>query len=264
MLNTVFSVTVGVYFCATLLCFAGAAFKKNVLRRAAWISLIVSVALHTVYIVWRGIAARRLPLANQFEFATAFAWMVAILGIFFYLRSRKQMTWIPVLCTPLAFLIQSYAALQPQEITELMPALKSAWFGLHIGSAVFAYAAFAVSALLGGRYLLLEKRGAEEKLLVQADTLSYKLVCFGFLMLSVVIFSGCIWAEQAWSTFWSWDPKETWALITWIVYAIYLHQRLRAKWRGRRMAWISAFAFVFVIFTFAGVNMLMKGLHTYA
>ena len=95
------------------------------------------------------------------------------------------------------------------------------------------------------------------------DLLSYKLVSFGFLMLSIVIFSGCIWAEQAWSTFWSWDPKETWALITWIVYAVFLHQRLRMKWRGRRMAWFSLIAFIFVMFTFVGVNTLMSGLHSY-
>ena len=262
MLNTLFMITVGLYFLSTMLCFAGAAFKKEKLRRAALDLLLVSAGLHGAYIVWRGIAARRLPLANQFEFATALAWIVALLGVFFYLRKKEQMEWIPLLCTPMAFLIQSYAALQPREITELMPALKSAWFGLHIGSAVFAYAAFAVAALLGGRYLVLEKKN-DDRQRHFIDTLSYKLICFGFLMLSVVIFSGCIWAEQAWSTFWSWDPKETWALITWIVYAIYLHQRLRMKWRGRRMAWFAVLAFIFVMFTFVGVNTLMSGLHSY-
>lgn len=264
MLNTLFMISVGLYFIATLLCFSGAAFKKAALRKAAWVSLLVSAAVHLAYLIWRGIVAKRLPLANQFEFASTLAWVVALLGIFFCMRRREQMGWIVVLSTPAAFLIQSYAALQPREITELMPALKSAWFGLHIGSAVFSYAAFAVAALLGGRYLVLEKRQKDEKLLRQSDNLSYKLICFGFLMLSVVIFSGCIWAEQAWSTFWSWDPKETWALITWIVYAIYLHQRLRMKWRGKKMAWMAVLAFIFVMFTFVGVNTLMKGLHSYA
>ena len=163
----------------------------------------------------------------------------------------------------MAFLLQSYAALQPREITELMPALKSAWFGLHIGSAALSYSAFAIAALIGLRYLIVEKK-ADDKHLKQLDLLSYKMIAFGFLMLSIVIFSGCIWAEQAWSTFWSWDPKETWALITWIIYAIYLHQRLRMKWRGRRMAWMALVSFIFVMFTFVGVNTLMSGLHSYA
>ena len=264
MLDTIFIITVALYFIATILCFAGAAFKKDGIKKWGWIALVVSAAAHLIYIVWRGIAAQRLPLANQFEFATAFAFVVALIGIFFNLRGKQSMGWIVILCTPMAFLLQSYAALQPKEITELMPALKSAWFGLHIGSAVFSYAAFAVAALTGGRYLVLEKKNAEEKILRQLDTFSYKLICFGFLMLSVVIFSGCIWAEQAWSTFWSWDPKETWALITWIVYAIFLHQRLRMKWRGHRMAWFALGAFIFVMFTFVGVNTLMSGLHSYA
>ena len=261
-MNTLFMLSLILYFIATLLRFAGAAFRKDLLKRLGRIGVILAAAVHVIYVVWRGIAAHRLPLANQFEFATAFALMVALFGLILAFRGKKGMDWVLTLCAPMAFLLQSYAALQPREITELMPALKSAWFGLHIGSAALSYAAFAVAALLGLRYLILEKK-AEEKVLKQMDLLSYKLVSFGFLMLSIVIFSGCIWAEQAWSTFWSWDPKETWALITWIVYAIYLHQRLRMKWRGRRMAWFSLIAFIFVMFTFVGVNTLMSGLHSY-
>lgn len=262
-MNALFMASLGLYFAATLLCFANAAFKKGGGKKSGRIVLILAVAVHLAYVIWRGITAHRLPLANQFEFATMFALLVAVLGLVLDFRNRLHMAWILTLCAPMAFLLQSYAALQPREITELMPALKSAWFGLHIGSAALSYSSFAVAALLGLRYLLLEKK-AEEKHLRQLDTLSYKLICFGFLMLSIVIFSGCIWAEQAWSTFWSWDPKETWALITWIVYAIYLHQRLRMKWRGKRMAWFALLAFIFVMFTFVGVNTLMSGLHSYA
>ena len=242
-MNALFMASLGLYFVATLLCFANAAFKKDGGKKSGRIVLILAVAVHLA--------------------ATMFALLVAVLGLVLDFRNRLHMAWILTLCAPMAFLLQSYAALQPREITELMPALKSAWFGLHIGSAALSYSSFAVAALLGLRYLLLEKK-ADEKHLRQLDTLSYKLICFGFLMLSIVIFSGCIWAEQAWSTFWSWDPKETWALITWIVYAIYLHQRLRMKWRGKRMAWFALLAFIFVMFTFVGVNTLMSGLHSYA
>ena len=214
-MNTLFPISVALYFAATLICFAGASFRKARLTQIARLALVLSIAAHLAYVVWRGAAAHRIPLANQFEFATMFSLTVAVFGLALDLRSRGRMEWILPLCTPMAFLLQSYAALQPREITELMPALKSAWFGLHIGSAALSYSAFALAALIGLRYLLVEKK-AEEKHLKQLDAMAYKLICFGFLMLSIVIFSGCIWAEQAWSTFWSWDPKETWALITWI------------------------------------------------
>ena len=95
------------------------------------------------------------------------------------------------------------------------------------------------------------------------DFLSYRLVSFGFLFLTVVILSGAIWAEQAWSAFWTWDPKEVWALITWIIYAVYLHLRLRGKKKGRQMAWYLVIAVFVVFFTFAGVNTLLHGMHTY-
>ena len=269
LLNGLFFGALILYFVATVLQFMGTAFKKEKLLSIAWIVLLVAFVTHTGYTVARGITAGRLPLANQFEFANGFAWGIALIGIIFRLRSSKGFGWIVTLCLPMAFLVLSYAALcTSREITELMPSLRSAWFGLHIGSAVFSYAAFAIAACIGIRYLALEKRLKEaeggEKHLGQLDHLAYRMICFGFLLLSVVIISGCIWAEQAWNTFWSWDPKETWALITWIIYAIYLHQRIRAKWRGHRMAWFSIVAFVCVLFTFAGVNVLMKGLHSYA
>ena len=250
-MNVLFTVSLMAYFAATLLCFAGTAFRKEGVKKAALLVLLIAVAAHLIYVVWRGIAAHRLPLANQFEFATMFALMVAIFTLVLYYRNRTRMEWLLVFGTPLAFLLQSYAALQPKEITELMPALKSAWFGLHIGSAALSYSAFALAAAVSLRYLIVEKK-TDEKHLTQMDYLSYRLISFGFLMLIIVIFSVFIR-----------DPKETWALITWIVYAIYLHQRLRMKWRGRKMAWMACVSFVLVMFTFVGVNTLMSGLHSY-
>jgi len=165
-----------------------------------------------------------------------------------------------------AFLVLSYAAFQPMEIKELMPALRSTWFALHIGSATFSYASFAIAGCMGARYLLMLRKGHDEQemRMKQTDYMSYRLISLGFLLLTVVILSGAIWAEQAWSRWWSWDPKETWALITWILYAIYLHQRMRMKWQGKRMAWFAVIAVFCVLFTFAGVNKLLPGLHSYA
>ncbi|MBO4872736.1 MAG: c-type cytochrome biogenesis protein CcsB, partial [Lachnospiraceae bacterium] len=202
-------------------------------------------------------------LSNQFEFACAFAWGIALLLI--VLRVKVKAGWLSVAAMPAALLVLSYAALQPREITELMPALRSAWFGIHIGSAVFAYSAFVLAGCVSLRYLRMKKQGtADELKLQQMDYLSYRLVGFGFLFLTVVILSGAIWAEQAWSAFWTWDPKETWALITWIIYAVYLHLRLRWKKDAAFLAWYLIVAIPVVLFTFAGVNTLLPGLHSYA
>ena len=251
------------YFAATVLQDAGMTLREDALCRVARIIFALSFALHTGFTIWRGVAAGRIPLANQFEFASGFAWSAAILGLILYSRMKQE--WILTASMPVAFLVLSYAAFQPMEIKELMPALRSTWFALHIGSATFSYAAFAISGGLGMHYLLQLKKGHAEKesRMVQTDYMIYRLICLGFLLLTVVILSGAIWAEQAWSRWWSWDPKETWALITWILYAIYLHLRLRKKLSGKVMAWFVVISVPVVLFTFVGVNTLLPGLHSY-
>ena len=261
-MKILFFAAFAVYALSVVLEFTGTAFRKEKLLKAAWIVFLAAFALHTVFFIARGIAARRLPLSNQFEFSAAFAWGVALLSIV-VCRSGKA-EWLKVAALPAVLLIMTYSALQPMEIRDLMPALRSAWFGVHIGSAVIAYSAFVIAGCIGARYLLFARRAEpDRKALDQMDYMSYRLVSFGFLFLTVVILSGAIWAEQAWSSFWSWDPKEVWALITWIIYAVYLHQRLRGKQKGKKMAWFLVIAVFLVFFTFAGVNTLMHGLHTY-
>ena len=262
-MNVLFFVVLGLYFAAVILQFFAAAFKKEKLSGLSWPVFIAAFALHTIFIVVRGVIARRLPLSNQFEFANAFAWGIALMLI--VLRVKIKAAWLSVAAMPAALLVLSYAALQPREITEMMPALRSAWFGIHIGSAVFAYSAFMLAGCIGLRYIRMKKQEtADELKLQQMDYLSYRLVGFGFLFLTVVILSGAIWAEQAWSAFWTWDPKETWALITWIIYAVYLHLRLRRKKDASFLAWYLILAVPVVLFTFAGVNTLLPGLHSYA
>lgn len=261
MLNILFFAALILYFAASLLEFGGVVFKKTPVTKVAWWLFLAGAVCNTVYLVARGVLAQRLPLSNQFEFATAFAWGIAVMLI--VLQTKFRAEWIRAAAMPMTFLILSYAALQPKEITELMPALRSAWFGLHIGSAVFSYAAFVLAGCGGLRYLLLEKKQSGSSQLAQIDYLCYRLVALGFLLLTVVILSGAIWAEQAWSAFWTWDPKETWALITWILYAIYLHLRLRKKQSGKAMAWFVVIAVPVVLFTFVGVNTLLPGLHSY-
>ena len=263
-MNVLFFGSLVLYFVAMALQFASVAFKKEKLEKAAWFTFLAAFAAQTAYIIVRGIVARRLPLSNQFEFATAFAWGVALMLLI--LRTRMKAEWLSAIVLPMIFFILSFAALQPREITDLMPALRSGWFGFHIGSAVISYSAFIVAGCIGLRYILLSRKGREEDSfrLQQMDWLSYRLVALGVLMLTVTILSGAIWAEQAWSAFWTWDPKEVWALITWIIYVVYLHLRLRSKKQGLAMAWYVLIAVPVVLFTFAGVNTLMSGLHSYA
>ncbi len=261
-MRTLFFITLLLYAIAVALEFAGTAFKKDKLLRGAWYVFLAAFALHTAFIVARGIVARRLPLSNQFEFACAFAWGVALMLI--VMRPRLKSDWLSVIAMPATLLVMVYTSLQPMEIRDLMPALRSAWFGVHIGSAVLSYSAFVIAGSISLRYLLaVKKQSADERTLAQMDYLSYRMVAFGFLFLTVVILSGAIWAEQAWSAFWTWDPKEVWALITWIIYAVYLHLRLRGGRRGAFTAWYLVIAVPVVFFTFAGVNTFMHGLHTY-
>ena len=261
-MNGLFFGSLALYFAAAVLQFVGTLFKKDKVAKIAWLVFLAGLAAQTLYLIVRGVTARRLPLSNQFEFATAFAWGIALMLLI--VRLRLKADWLSVAVMPVVFLVLSYAALQPRELTELMPALRSAWFGFHIGSAVFSYSAFIIAGCVGLRYLIVSKKGSADELkLHQMDYLSYRMIALGFLLLTVTILSGALWAEQAWSAFWTWDPKEVWALITWIIYAVYLHLRLRGRRKGTMMAWYAMIAVPVVLFTFAGVNTIIPGLHSY-
>jgi cytochrome c-type biogenesis protein CcsB len=171
---------------------------------------------------------------------------------------------------PVIFLMIGYAAMQSKEVHELMPSLRSNWLGFHVSTAIIAYGAFGVSFAISIMYLLRTRSVANaffeqhvpsgEKL----DIISYRAVSLGVLFLSFCMISGAIWAENAWGSYWSWDPKETWSLVTWFIYFIYLHLRLRSGWKEKRAAWFSIIGFVCVIFTYIGVNTLLPGVHSYA
>jgi cytochrome c-type biogenesis protein CcsB len=253
-----------VYAIAVVLYLTGFAIKNTVIqKRVSWIVFLAAFALHFAYFISRAMIAGRLPMSNQFEFAMSFALGISILYI--VMKVKFKADWITAFAMPSALLLLIYALSLPREIRDLMPALRSQWFGLHIGTAVISYAAFVLAGCAGIKYLIALKKGQPEDSpqMRQMDFFSYRLIALGVLMLTIVILSGAVWAEEAWSSFWSWDPKELWSLITWIVYAIYLHQRLRVKWQGKRMAIFSIVAVGVVLFTFIGVNTLLPGLHSY-
>ena len=269
ILTTVESVTfmaaLVAYLIATALYFIYAGAKKEWAGKAAYIVLLIGAVLHTVCIAARGINAGRLPLTNQYEFASAFAWGIAVCFLIFVKKYRFDA--LGTFVAPIIFLVIGYASMQSKEIHALMPALQSSWLGFHVSMAIIGYGAFGVAAGVGMVYLLKEKfRGLlaqkipDEKKL---DQIVYRAVALGFLFLTMCMITGAIWARRAWGSYWSWDPKETWSLITWIIYAIFLHLRISRGVTGKKAAWLAVVGFLCVIFTYIGVNTLLSGLHSY-
>ena len=266
--NVLFYIVIVCYFAATLLYFLFIALKKDAVSKAAILVQTVGFALHTAALVCRGLGAGRLPLTNQYEFATSFAWGLSLVSLIFIARYKFPV--IGAFAAPVILLIIGYAAMQSREVKALMPALRSSWLGFHVSTAIIAYGSFGVSFVLGIIFLLRDRMKdegfwakhvpAKEKL----DLISYRSVCLGLLFLSFTIITGAIWAEQAWGSYWSWDPKETWSLVTWLVYATYLHLRIRRGWKGKAAAVFAVAGFVCVIFTYIGVNTFLPGIHSYA
>lgn len=266
--NVLFTATMVLYLAAMVQYFIFFALKKERAARPAGLTLLLGFALHTAALLVRGIGAGRLPLTNQYEFASSFAWGICLCALIFLHRFRFQA--LGVFVTPVLFLVIGYAAMQSKEVRELMPALQSDWLAMHVSTAIISYGAFGVSAAVSLMYLLRERMGGSpfwEKYVPDGeklDNISYRAVSLGFLFLTFVIITGAIWAESAWGSYWSWDPKETWALITWFIYAIYLHLRISRGWHGRAAAIFAVVGFICVIFTYIGVNTLIPGIHSYA
>ena len=210
------------------------------------------------------------PMSNLYESMALFAWSVVM--VFLIAEYRFKISIIGAFIMPLAFLIIGYSSLLDATVVPLMPALQSYWLSIHVISCFLSYACFACAFCLGIMYLLQErqlKRKHTGRLLEMLpslevmDSINHSMVLFGFILLSAGIITGSIWASQAWGNWWSWDPKETWSFITWLIYAAYLHARLNSGWRGKRAAVLSIIGFACVMFTYLGVSYLLPGLHSY-
>ena len=216
--NTIFTIVVIGYFVLTALNFAFVIGKKDVLAKAAFFLQAGIFVLHTAALVLRGIGAGHWPMTNQYEFATSFAWALCLVSLVFIRKYR-----FPVLgafSSPLILLMIGYAAMQSREVRELMPSLRSSWLAFHVSTAIIGYGAFGVAFVLSLIFLFrgkMKEDGFWGQHIPQPDKLdmiSYRSVCLGMLFLTLTILTGAIWAEQAWGSYWSWDPKETWSLVT--------------------------------------------------
>ncbi|NLL25279.1 MAG: c-type cytochrome biogenesis protein CcsB [Spirochaetales bacterium] len=262
--NTAFMIAFIFYVASALLFFVRISKLAKRVEKSAILTTSLGFLSHTAAMIARTIGAGRLPFSNQYEFALSFAWGIVLSFLILYAIYRFGAIGAFVL--PLAILVMGYASLQSKTVRPLMPALQSMWLTFHVGTAILSYGSFALGCAISVIYLIDSKRSEEHKILSDpevSDILAYRVVVFGCLMLTLVIISGAIWAQKAWSRYWAWDPKETWSLITWIIYAIYLHLRLRRNWKGKHAAWFSIIGFISVIFTFIGVNILLPSINSY-
>ena len=204
----------------------------------------------------------QVPLSNFYESLVFFSWSLPFLGLVAF--RRHLYSYLGLVLSLLACLLLAYASLGVDSaIKPLMPALKSNWLLIHVVTCFLGYAAFALG--FGTAVLYLLARPARKSLpdRPSLDHLMYQATIVGFILLTLGILTGAVWAETAWGRYWSWDPKEVASGVTWLIYAALLHARLTKGWQGRRIAWLAVLGFVAVLFTYFGVSFLLPGLHSY-
>jgi len=270
-------ITTFIYLFSSVLYLLILIFRVKKIGLLATLTIIIGLLFHTAGIGMRWQESYQMgighaPLSNMYESLVFFAWSIVLLYLVVeYIYKNKA---IGAFAIPFAFGSMAYASLSPEfsdRINPLVPALQSNWLIAHVFTCFIGYAAFAVACGTGIMYLVksMDKSESPESILGSLpslkviDDITHKVILFGFLWLSGGIISGAVWANSAWGTYWSWDPKETWSLITWFVYAFALHARFTRGWAGKRIAWIAIIGFLAVVFTYYGVNFLLSGLHSY-
>jgi len=261
-------------------------------------SVLFSNVFVTIILTWRWVESGYFPLSNLYESLLFFTWGITFLSLI--LESLTSLTLLGAISTPLSMFIVGFATLSlpdgMQKAAPLVPALKSNWLMMHVSIMMFSYSTLIIGSLLSIVFLILTRGkqinlkgssvgniniqgittdlqleyepqdGILEKklnLLESLDNLSYRIIGLGFPLLTIGIIAGAVWANEAWGSYWSWDPKETWALITWLVFAAYLHTRITKSWQGKGPAVLASLGFVVVWICYLGVNFLGKGLHSY-
>jgi cytochrome c-type biogenesis protein CcsB len=264
-MTLIFNLSLAGYLAALLLATANL-FSRQQRRLAPATTLMLAAAaiVQTVYMGWRWVVAGRAPFSNMFESLVLFVW--AMVAICLALQYRRRIPLLAAATALLAVLTLAYASTFETKIEPLMPALRSNWLTFHVFTVFLGYGAVALACLSSVAYLIVARKDDTKRaeLAQTFEAATDKTISFGFLFLTVGIIAGAVWANAAWGTYWSWDPKETWSLITWLIYAVFLHCRFMRGWRGKRAAWISVAGFASVIFTYLGVNFLLSGLHSYA
>ncbi|MBN2332868.1 MAG: c-type cytochrome biogenesis protein CcsB [Deltaproteobacteria bacterium] len=278
-MNTyIFTIVTFIYLAGMVVYIGYLAFRNPWVRRAAtaitlggWLVQTFALGLRWYESYQLGIG--HAPMSNLYESLVFFSWTIIL--IYLVIEYKYHLYLLGAFVTPFAAMGMAYASISPnvnETIQPLVPALQSNWLISHVVTCFLGYAAFAVSCGVSITYIMKKRHeeGAGKTGLLASfpsslilDDLVYKTIAIGFPLLTIGIVTGAAWANYAWGTYWSWDPKETWSLITWFIYAAFLHARFTRGWRGVKAAMLSIVGFVAVLFTYLGVNLLLSGLHSY-
>ena len=274
--STLLSLSTFIYAFAAFFYVVALIFEKPVLLKPGKWTAIAGCIGNAAGIGLRWIESYKLgighaPLTNLYESLIFFALVIIIL--YLIVEQKYKYNMLGAFVTPLAYFAMAYASLSPNisdRIQPLIPALQSNWLIAHVVACFIGYAAFAIS--FGISFVYLFKKNTQDstsffdRLPDSAilDELNHQMIIFGFLFLTVGIITGAVWANSAWGRYWGWDPKETWSLITWFIYATLLHARMMRGWTGKRIAMLSIIGFMGVMFTYFGVTWLLSGLHSYS
>jgi len=246
--------------------------RTDRIGRLASAFMVLGFLLLLPGVVFRGISANRVPWGNMYEFSITGA--LAFSAAYLFALKKYKLRWLglPVSLSVLLTLGTAVTLLY-RPSAPLMPALKSPWLVIHVSAAIISGGVFLLANCIAATYLILdryEQKGLRpvwaEKLpsLEALDNLSYRLVALVFPLWTFSVIGGAIWAEAAWGRYWGWDPKETWAFITWVAYAAYLHARVTIGWRGRKAAWLCLLAGSTFLFNYIYINVWGTGRHTYS
>jgi cytochrome c-type biogenesis protein CcsB len=230
-------------------------------RNPGWILFALGFLFHTLLVGLRWREAGRPPFANMYEALVLLAWCVAFVYIIFSAFARR-IVFLGGAVGTLVVVVMNIVAMLDSSIVPLMPALQSKWIGVHVVTYFIGYGGMTLSFIAGIYYLIAAGKNAERAAVL--DTFGYRFIAFAFPFLTIGMTTGSVWANSAWGTYWGWDPKETCSLITWLVYALYLHLRVSRGWKERKAAYLSIIGYLAVLFTFVGVNFILPGLHSYA
>ena len=256
---------------------------RAIRQAGGWVQAAVALAsigvvAHTLAVITRGFAVHRAPWGNMYEFVTALTCVAAIFFLFVMIRYRAWTLGLFVMGAVVVALGLAETLIYTAA-GQLVPALQSYWLSIHVTAMTLATGIFFVAAVLGVVYLAADRyarrlaagravpdNGIMRRLPTteQLDRLTYRTIMFGFPVWTFGVIAGAIWADQAWGRYWGWDPVETWAFITWVLYAAFLHARATAGWRGRRAHYIQLLGFTSLMFNILVVQVFIAGLHSYA
>ena len=266
-----FSASLFFLFLATVHYLLFLVYRNPVVPRVARFALYLTFAAQLGFFGTR-FAGGGMPFGtNMYESLVFFSW--CLVTAYLLITMKYKVPVVGAFVMPITMILMTAAALLPSKgMSEVPPALQSNWLPIHVTLSFMGDALFAMAFGTGVMYLIQEKQLKRKRpgafyyrlpSLEILDSMNYRALTIGFPLLTLGIITGSIWAQYAWGSYWQWDPKETWSLITWLIYAAVLHARLTVGWRGRKAAWFSIIGFVAVLFTFLGVNLLLSGLHSY-